>query len=555
MPKHSALTIKSAASRAASALLMLLSLAAAAYAQREAPASVVGRVTDGERGVPGVVVALLSSDPAQRFKTIARAKTDAEGRFALTNIVPGRYQLMPFAPVYVVQGVSDWPPGKMLTLLAGDEVSDMDFRVERGGVITGRITDGDGNPVIAEFVSIASADENNNTQPPRRGPFDQRDQMTDDRGVYRIYGLPAGRYRVSVGQDDNAGAITYGRRKVYRRTFYPDATEAAQARIVEVKTGSETTDIDITLGKAVKTYRVSGRFVNGETGQPAPNVLFGYGTLDPAGQRVSSFATGIMTNARGEFQTEGLSPGHYAVFSLPQEGSEFYSDKVKFDVADADVTGVVVKLRRGASVSGSVAIEGLSERASAERLLKQVRVYAFVESSIPNYTPPSPPGPDGSFRLGGLRAGKLRIGASAEGAKGLTFSRVELNGANVGNGIDLTEGEQVSGLRIVMVYGSAVIRGQINFTNGVLPPNARVMAFARRLGAGEGTGGNQVAADSRGLFVIDGLPAGEYEVVVRVFNAGRLLASEPQRISLAEGGEMNVAPAIDLNALFKGERR
>ncbi|MDT5159454.1 MAG: hypothetical protein QOH51_3811 [Acidobacteriota bacterium] len=577
MPKHSSLAKRSATALAAAfVLLVLLSTASASYAQtafaqtasasyaqRETPASVTGRVREGERGVAGIVVALLSSDPSQRFKAIARAKTDAEGRFRLSNITPGRYQIMPLAPVYVVQGMSDnWPPGKLLTLLAGDEVSDIDFSVERGGVITGRVTDAEGNAVVAEFVSVEPADPN--TQPARRGPFDQRDQMTDDRGVYRIYGLPAGNYRVSVGQNDESGTVSYGRRKVYRRTFYPDATETAQARLVEVKPGSEATDIDITLGRAVKTYRASGRFVFAETGQPAPNVVFGFGALNPKGQHVSSFGGGgAATNARGEFQTEGLTPGRYSVFAYPQQdATDFYSESVSFEVTDADVTGVLVKLKRGASVSGVITIEGLSDRAAAAHLLAQVRLYGYIESSnrspVPNYSRAPAIAPDGSFHLGGLRPGKLRIVASADGTKGLSVSQVELNGANVNSsGIDLTEGAQLTGVRVRMVYGSAVIRGQVNFTNGPLPPNARVMAFARRVGGAvaEATGEHQVSTDARGLYVIEGLAAGEYEIIVRVFNAGRVFESEAQRVSLAEGGDMNITTAIDLNAPFKGGRR
>jgi hypothetical protein len=363
------------------------------------------------------------------------------------------------------------------------------------------------------------------------------------------------------------GAVAFGRRKIYRRTFYPDATEVAQARIVEVKPGDEATDIDITLGRAVKTYRASGRFVNDETGQPAPNVTIGYGTLDPSGRRVASYGFGMATNGRGEFQTEGLSPGRYAVFALPpQDASDFYSDAVNFEITDADVSGIVVKMKRGASVSGSVTIEGVSDRANAARLLSQVRVYGFVQASaqaaVPNYSRPQTLAPDGSFRFGGLRPGKLNVSASAEGTKALMLSRIELNGVPVrGGGIEVAEGAQVAGVRVVMVYGSAVIRGQVNFINGALPPNARVIAFAQRLGAGgeggfgEGMGMRQVAPDVRGLFVFEGLAAGDYEVIVRVFNIGRASQSEAQRVSVAEGGETSVTSVIDLSAPPKGGRR
>jgi hypothetical protein len=559
MPKRFTHALKLAASRAASLLLAIVCCAAATHAQKDAPASIAGRVTDGERGVPGVVVTLMSGDPSQRFKTIARTKTDAEGRFALTNVAPGRYQIMPFAPVYIVQGTSDWPPGRMLTLLGGEAVADVDFRVERGGVITGRVTDGNGNPVIAERVDVAPADNKNNSMQ-RGGPFDQRDQMTDDRGVYRIYGLPAGSYRVSVGQSDERGAVSLGRRKIYRRTFYPDASEAAQARLVEVKAGGEADDIDITLANAVKTYRASGRFVNAETGQPAPNVTFGYGTLDPAGRRVSSFGGGMATNTRGEFQTEGLAPGHYVVFALPQDGSELYSEPVNFEVTDADVSGVVVKLKRGVSVTGVVQIEGVSDRATVARLLGQVRVIGYVDSKsqavVPNYSRPPTLAPDGGFRLTGLHSGTLRIAASAEGAKGLTLSRVELNGARMSDGIEVAEGAQLSGVRVVMVYGSGVIRGQVNFTNGAPPPGARLIASARRVGAnGDERSDRQVEADARGFFIIEGLTAGEYEVVVRAFNEGEMYRSEAQHVSLGDGVEVSVTPALDLSKPVAGGRR
>ncbi|MDT7806640.1 MAG: hypothetical protein QOJ70_453 [Acidobacteriota bacterium] len=562
MSKPFPLTLKHVTARGALALLSALfvahALAATARAQKESPASVAGRVTDGDHGVAGVTVMLLSNDPAQRFKAIARAKTDADGRYQMMNVAPGRYQVMPYAPVYVVQGASDsWPPGTPLTLLPGDEVRDVDFRVERGGVIMGRVTDADGNPVIAELVTLMPIDSTQ-TQLPRRGPFDTRDLMTDDRGVYRLYGLAAGHYRVAVGQSsDEMGAVAVGRRKIFKRTYYPDVTDAAQARAVEVKTGDETTDVDITLGRALKTYRASGRFVSAETGQPMPNVVFGYGTLDPSGRGVASFGGGSMaTNTRGEFQTEGLAPGRYAVFSYPsQEGSEFYSDLVRFDVADADVTGLVVQMKRGASVSGVVQIEGMSDRAAAARMLTQVRLYSYVDQSgqqgLPTFTPPPTVAPDGSFRIGGLHPGNLRLGAAGEAAKGLSLVGVEMNGAPVTGGIPVTEGAQITGVRLRMVYGSAIIRGQINFVNGTLPPGMRIIASARRAGAvgTEGGIGRQVEADVRGFFRVEGLPAGEYEVVVRVFGAGRVGMSDRQHVSLAEGGEVSVSPTVDLSKL------
>src|ERR687894_161929 len=122
-------------SAAASALLFALALTSTALAQTAAaPATVSGRFTDGERGAQGVTVLLIHNEQPQRFRVAARAKTDADGRFLLTGVAPGRYQILPVAPAHVVEGMgSNFPPGRPLDIVAGEEVKDIDFRVEPGG--------------------------------------------------------------------------------------------------------------------------------------------------------------------------------------------------------------------------------------------------------------------------------------------------------------------------------------------------------------------------------------------------------------------------------------
>ncbi|HEX8116901.1 MAG TPA: carboxypeptidase-like regulatory domain-containing protein, partial [Pyrinomonadaceae bacterium] len=63
--------------------------------------------------------------------------------------------------------------------------------------------------------------------------------------------------------------------------------------------------------------------------------------------------------------------------------------------------------------------------------------------------------------------------------------------------------------------------------------------------------------DARGLFRIEGLPAGEYDVTVNVFNfaPGRAPHSAPQRVSVGDGGEAKVSPLVDFLANPRPVRR
>lgn len=532
--------------------------ATAAAAPKEAPATVAGRVTNGEKGVQGVELLLIPPDPANRFKATARAATDAEGRFRLTNVPPGRYQLLPVAPAHVVSDIAGWPPGRPVTLSPGDAVEDINFTLTRGGVITGRITDAEGKPVIAEQVNVVPVEKDK----PQFVMMGTPGRATDDRGVYRIYGLAAGRYRVSVGQSREGGAIRMGGpRRFYRLTYHPDATEEAQAKIVEVTEGGVAEDVDISVAKASKTFKVEGRFVSAETGRPVPDLQFGYGTVEKDAKRIGAFGfTGHRSNARGEFQAQEMAPGRYAIFAIAGDQEvDWYSDTATFEIDDADVSGIEVKIHRGASVSGVVHIEGVRDRATQARLLKEMSLVRNVEYeggvTAPNWGR-AVVGPDGSFRVGGLRPGKLRLGLGWPQVKGLTLVRVEREGVEQREGIEIAaEGAQITGVRLVLAYGSAVVRGQVNVTGGTLPPGARMSAMLRRPGAtNQQPAAPPVEVDTRGRFVLEGVAAGEYELHLHLY--GPNVPRRPplkQNVSVTEGGETTVTLVLDLNAASKGD--
>ena len=508
MPKRHTHGRHFSAARAAFALALLLTLSAAqALAQKEAPASVAGRVREGERGVAGVNVIVMSADQSQRFRPAGRARTDAEGRYRITGLPPGKYVITPMAPAYVLLDITNFPPGKPLTLSAGDSVEDTDFKVLRGGVITGRVTDADGNPVVMEPVRVTPVDPKDAQRRSRFFSVDERDIATDDRGVYRVYGIQPGRYHVYVGSEGRTLRAPGAR--YYRRTFHPSAADESQAKVVEVTLGGEVTDVDITLGAPEKTFRVSGRFVYADTNQPVAVSSFGYGMLDPATGNALGEYMGGSSNARGEFRTDGLAPGRYRLFAYPGplDSVDWYSDSLPFEITDSDLSGLVVKLHRGSTVSGVVTVEGVRDRAAAARMLTGVRVYGSAsprgggEDRGPwGFVKPVAVGPDGSFQVTGVRPGRLLLSVSTAEVKGLAFSRVEVNGAEQREGITITEGAQVSGVRVVLLYGNATLRGQLSFPGAGTPPVRRAHGRGResrgRVGEPlhEGLGGRRARA-------------------------------------------------------------
>jgi hypothetical protein len=121
---------------------------------------------------------------------------------------------------------------------------------------------------------------------------------------------------------------------------------------------------------------------------------------------------------------------------------------------------------------------------------------------------------DGSFRIRGLTLGKAVISLEpSPETRGLTVARIEHNGAAARDGIDVGAREPVTGVRIVLVYSTLAIRGEVKVVGGALPAGFRLRVMARKM---DQTTQNMLGAevDARGQFVFESVPAGEYEVRV-----------------------------------------
>jgi protocatechuate 3,4-dioxygenase beta subunit len=540
-------------------LLTILSISTSLWAQAvakqtsKAPrGSISGRVTLKGKGAEGVVVMIRKSEPTNPYEAMQRATTDQDGFYRIANVAPGNYEISPSAPAFVP---SDWKEPKSKSVLVGEDenVENIDFALVRGGVITGKVTDADGRPVIQQTVNIFRVEA-----------FDQKSQQdrvfasgggqTDDRGIYRVFGLVPGRYKVGAGRSDNVfipGSI----RTSYKQVFHPDVSDQAKAIVIEVGEGTEAKDVDITLGRTLQTFAVAGRVVDGEKGLPVPNLRLGFQRI--VNQRYEFAGIVATTNSQGDFVAEGLVPGKYEFYLFPnQNGGMRVETGHGLDIIDQDVNGVTVKLVPGTSLSGVVVIE--SENKAVLAKLSELQMMAFTVNTRPNNgalnsSARSPISPDGSFKLTGLSGGNMRIGMStiANGypPKGLSIARIERDGEEMSwlQGIDMKDGEQLTGLRVVLKYGDATLRGVVNVENGELPPGSRI--YVRLTKPGEKLSNFRSAqVDARGHFLIEGLPAGTYEVYATVYVT---LQTQPPRtamreVSVQDGVTTDVTLTVDM---------
>ena len=222
--------------------------------------------------------------------------------------------------------------------------------------------------------------------------------------------------------------------------------DSSKAAVIEVTEGSEATNVDITVGRSLATFAISGRLINGETLQPIPNVRVGLQRISGDGHSFMSW--GSASNSQGEFKLENVTAGKYELFVPSQPNSSVRSGPVPFEVIDQDVTGLLVKTSEGGSLSGLVVLEGANDKSVLARL-SQVRLHTYVRNpaneSFGSWVRPVTIDSDRGFRVGGLQSGFANFsfsGADGRPVQGLTLLRVERDGVAQPAGLKLRMGSR-----------------------------------------------------------------------------------------------------------------
>jgi Carboxypeptidase regulatory-like domain len=539
---------------------------------RKSGGTISGQVTVHGKGLPGVAVTLRAGGFGQpQNQTAPQATTDADGKYRITDIPIGSYVVMPVAPVYTVPGASRLTAASDAVVITGNETIDnIDFSLVRGGVVTGKVADTDGRPVIDQAVALQNVDY---TQQRGGGPpMPMGSFRTDDRGVYRIYGVPAGHYTVSVGAQQRFSAYqTVMGQQAYKQTFHPDVTDQSKATTLEVTEGAEVSTVDITVGRTIDEYSVSGVVLDSSTNAPLPNVGFSLSVLAGGGNRQRSMglmSLPVVSDSSGQFRIDNVPPGKYQVAVAPQSGAGMFGQSAAFDVINQDVTGIQVSAVRGASLSGIVSLDSSPQDPSIVSELLQFQVQVFVqapgnrgfggaEAAASMQTVPL--NGDGSFQINGLPVGTARLSLLAQDPtlQG-TFKllRIERSGTAQMQGVNVNSGDNITDVRLVAAYADAIVIGQVKMQNGALPAGSRVVARLSPVGQGRGVpNGGMANVDERGRFLVQNVPAGNYSLTVSAMQdqgggrgrgRGPGSVSAQQNVTAIEGQVANVTVVLDL---------
>jgi len=321
-----------------------------------------------------MVVKLAGSEPLRKARVQLRsfddptrtisAVTGPDGRFHLRGIEPGRYKVQVSRNGFVSQEYGQRKPndpGAILALQAGQEIKDLLFRLIPAAIITGRILDEDGEPLAQVMVSAV-----------REIYFEGKRTLatssavsTDDLGAYRLYGLPPGRYFVTAvypqwsryaGNGDDSDEAE-PQQQGYARMFYPGTSEPAKAIPLAIKSGEETSSIEI-LMRHVRVYHVRGHAFNLVTRKPGGNANV---MLMAKNRRVEwDFGEhqAMVQKNDGAFDISDVLPGSYVLTAFWFDEGKPFLARTPVEVGNTDVDGITLTLGAGVSITGRIIWDG-----------------------------------------------------------------------------------------------------------------------------------------------------------------------------------------------------
>jgi hypothetical protein len=546
------------------AAIAVLSMVAHALPQRardpagpnpRGTAAVLGKVvTDEAQPVPirRARVTIRSNDGPGSWTTT----TDDDGRFAVPDLPAGRFSIEAAKPAWIAGRYGATRPGRpgtSVVVAEGARIADVEIRMSRGAVITGVVSDRRGQPVpgvtvtAMQFVRHQFTGERVLSLPPG-----YPSSTTDDRGIYRCFGLPPGEYVVAAtlrsgpptalidlrrvtadevqralsGDATSAGAPGQGGSLVsYAPVYFPGTADVSRADSSRLSAGEERTGVDIVLDP-VPTARVEAIPGLPHDGDRASLQVL----LVPAQDAPIRLASGRgRSTPEGSVVFSGVAPGSYklvaraavagaAPAAVPAggRGRGAAAAFTLFGSADLVVDGrdltVPLDIQPGVTVSGRLRFVDDPARTPADGAIglallpRGITLLGATNTKVDG---------SGRFAFIGVPAGQHRL-VLTSGAKVPEALRSAMSDGRdiLDSWLDVREGVNVGDLEIAFSERLSELAGRLETAAGAAAPDYFIVVFAadRSFWTPQSRRIRTVRPDTDGRFTMRGLPAGDYLV-------------------------------------------
>jgi protocatechuate 3,4-dioxygenase beta subunit len=490
----------------------------AATKSRAAIEGLVIRDPDGQP-VKKALIELIAENQAEAGDYTAL--TGLDGAFRIEGIVPGRYHLFAertgMLDAEKERGRTD---GRILTLTAGQELRDLQLRLQAAAVVRGRVTDEDGDPLPNAEVTVLRQ-----TFVAGRKHWEQAGaERTNDLGEYRVANLAAGTFYVSVSPPpdfktliENAGVSASERTRnspdkpvstTYQTTYYPSTSDRGQAAPIQLRPGDEfPANFSLTPSPSLS---IRGSVVNVPPRASATIML--------QSRDFSLVLNGAEMHKDGSFIIRDVSPGNYTILASIEGSPVPMMARQSLQVESTNVDGLRLAPQPGSTLRGHLRVESSSGAARVDT----DRIFLALEplDSEPDesmlaghesFSNLAHVAADGSFQWIDVPAGSyyVQVVGDTNANDGWFVKSVAAAGREM-NDSGMTVNGGVVPIDLVISASGGIVEGIVVNPKGEPVPNAVVVAvpeahFRTRLDRYRKT-----ISDQGGRFSVRGIRPGDY---------------------------------------------